>query len=212
MGTVSNDAMSGVPWHEERTLVKRYVMGVAVALSLAVAACGSDGVDTGEAASEGFNQADAEFAQGMIPHHEQAVEMAELAEENAESAEVQELADEIEAAQGPEIEQMTGFLEEWGAPLPEEGMGNGQMEGMDHGGMAGMMTEGEMAELEAAMGAEFDRLFLEMMVRHHEGAVEMAEVELAEGEDAEAQALAEEIIETQEAEIAEMEDLLAEAG
>lgn len=190
----------------------RFVGGIVVALSLVFGACSDGGDSSDQAVGDGeggeeasgaqFNEADVTFVRGMIPHHEQAVVMSELAEENADSDAVRELADEIEAAQEPEIEQMTAFLEEWGESASEGGM--------DHDEMSGMMTDEQMGELEEAMGAEFDRLFLEMMVMHHEGAVEMAQVEVEDGENEEAQELAGEIIEAQEAEIAEMEDLLAE--
>ncbi|CAN5489389.1 DUF305 domain-containing protein [soil metagenome] len=213
--------------------MKRYAIGLVLVLGGVLAACGDDGGDTSDQAvgadqgaaeeSADFNDADVAFAQGMIPHHEQAVVMSELAEESAESTDVLELADQIKAAQGPEIEQMTGFLEEWGEEVPSGDMDHGAMGddeqaggddkpmgGMDHSDMPGMMSDQEMTELEASTGAEFDRMFLDMMVRHHEGAVEMSEIELEEGENEEALQLAEDIIDTQENEIAEMEDLLAD--
>ena len=151
-------------------------------------------------ASADHNDADVEFAQAMIPHHEQAVEMAQLAETRASSEDVKDLAGRIEAAQSPEIEAMTGWLAEWGEDV--EPMG-----GMDHDS-SGMMTDAEMMELEAASGADFDRQFLEMMVAHHMGAIEMAETEIADGQFTDALALAEAIKSAQEAEIAEMETLL----
>ena len=144
------------------------------------------------------------------------VEMAQLAEGRAEDPRVLDLASRIEAAQQPEIETMTGWLEAWGEPVPEEG--DGGMGGMDHGSMdmGGMDMEGiseqNMAALEAASGAEFDRMWLEMMIAHHRGAVEMAQTEIAEGSNPDAVALAEEIADSQAAEIEEMETLLAELG
>lgn len=176
-----------------------------------VAACGSDDDGGAVASDEGttteaeFNEADVTFAQGMIPHHEQAVEMAVLAGERAESQEVEDLAARIEAAQDPEIETMTGWLEDWGqATEPGDGM-----DGMEHGGMAGMMTGEQMTMLEDLEGAEFDEQFLEMMAAHHRGAIEMAQTELDEGQFPDALALAEEIVESQTAEIEEIEELLA---
>ena len=153
---------------------------------------------TGAAAKH--NDADVEFAQMMIPHHEQAVEMAQLAATRAASEDVKAIASRIEAAQNPEIEEMTGWLAEWDEDV--EPMG-----GMDPEG-SGMMSDSEMTELEAASGAEFDRMFLDMMVAHHTGAIEMAETEIADGQFADALALAEAIKSAQESEIAEMETLL----
>ncbi|GAA1381286.1 hypothetical protein GCM10009613_06960 [Pseudonocardia kongjuensis] len=181
---------------------------------------------SGAAISAEHNQADIAFAQGMIPHHQQAVEMSKLATDRAGSDEVRRLATEIEQAQGPEIATMQAFLTAWGAPAPgampgmdhesmghgpdQNGMGQGGMEqgGMDHGGMAGMMTPEQMGRLEQANGAEFDRMFLEMMIAHHEGAVQMAQTELADGTNPEAKALAQQIVDAQETEITEMRELL----
>lgn len=164
------------------------------------------------AAAEGeHNEADVAFVQGMIPHHRQAVEMAELATSRSENPEVVDLATRIGSGQQPEIDQMIGMLEEWGAEVPAEGGGMG---GMDQGGMggmsgmSGMMTPEQMQGLEQASGPAFDSMFLEMMIQHHRGAVEMAQVELQKGADPEAQELAQTIIDTQQAEIAEMETLL----
>lgn len=150
------------------------------------------------------NGADTMFAQMMIEHHEGAIEMADLARQQAASAEVRSLAERISAAQGPEIEQMESWLQAWGEPTTaEEGHGG-------HGGMEmdGLTQEEAMAELEGLSGAEFDRRFLELMTGHHEGAVEMAEDELESGQNPQAQELAQKIIEDQQAEIAEMEQLL----
>ena len=147
-----------------------------------------------------LNMSDVMFAQMMIPHHEQAVEMAELAPAADASPQVQELAAEIAAAQGPEIRQMEAMLDRWGV---------GQM--MDHSGhqMAGMVSDEDMERLGAATGTEFDRLFLELMIAHHEGAIDMTEDPLANGEDPELRTLLEAIVETQTAEIEQMRQMLA---
>ena len=158
----------------------------------------------GAQVSAEHNDADIAFAQGMIPHHRQAVEMSALATGRAGSDEVRRLAAAIEQAQAPEIAQMRGFLAAWGAPEPG-GMGHG---GMGHGGMAGMMTGDQMRRLEQSTGAAFDRMFLEMMIAHHEGAVQMAQTELADGVDPQARALAQEIIDAQQSEITVMRRLL----
>ena len=163
-----------------------------------------------------FNDADVTFVQGMIPHHRGALTMAELADGRAEDPRVIDLASRIESAQEPEIETMTAWLEEWGEPLPEETMSEGSG-GMDHGsgdmgsGMEGMSEE-DMVALEGASGAEFDRMFLEMMIEHHQGAVEMAETEVEDGAYPDAIVLASEIADSQTAEIAEMETILSELG
>ncbi|WP_225754835.1 DUF305 domain-containing protein [Actinotalea sp. Marseille-Q4924] len=189
-------------------------------LTLTLAACGSATVDEetaptapspspaaqDAAAAEVYNDADTEFAQMMIVHHEGAVEMAELAIEKAEGDEVHALAQRIAAAQGPEIEALTGWLDAWGQELP----GEMDMGGMDHGAMQmdGMDQETVMAELSGLSGSDFDRRFLEVMVEHHRGAIEMAEEHRGEGENAEALRLSGSIIDAQTLEITEMENLL----
>lgn len=162
-----------------------------------------DGMGAADGSSE-FNPADVMFAQMMIPHHEQAIEMSELIlAKDGVDPEVVELAEEITAAQGPEIEQMESWLDEWGAPsMDADGMG-----GM--GGMDGMLTEEELDELEAADGTTGTTLFLEGMIEHHEGAIDMAERHQEHGESDEALALSASIIETQAAEIERMRELLA---
>lgn len=149
------------------------------------------------------NDADVTFAQDMIPHHQQAVEMSQVADGRADSDAVRDLASGIEAAQGPEIETMTAWLEEWDAEVPDS-----SMEGMDESDMAGMMSSEDMSALEDASGAEFDQMWLTMMIEHHEGAIEMAETEQTDGENDDAVELAETIEETQAAEIEQMEQLL----
>ncbi|MEU5156115.1 DUF305 domain-containing protein [Glycomyces sp. NPDC021274] len=185
--------------------------GIAAFAALSIAACSDSGDEGGhdmdsmnsesESTEAEFNDADITFLQMMIPHHEQAIEMADLAQSQAADAEVIELAGQIAAAQQPEIDEMTGLLEEWGEPTEMEGH-----EGMSMGGMA---TEEQMAELQAAQGADFDRLFVELMIAHHEGAVTMAEEHHAEGQNADAAAIADAVIETQTAEIATLQEIQA---
>ena len=175
------------------------------------------------AASAEHNDADVAFVQGMIPHHSQAVEMSALAETRASSDKVKQLAAEIEQAQAPEIEQMRGLLKAWGAP--ESGSMSESMPGMtpdtgddataDAGGMGGMhegmgmMSDAQMQSLGQASGAEFDRMFLTMMIEHHNGAIQMAQTELGDGQNPEAKALAQKIIDNQRAEVTTMQGLLA---
>jgi uncharacterized protein (DUF305 family) len=202
--------------------MKRFtsISATAVAAALFLAGCGSDtgsntaGESTGmdhstmsHSAAPGssdaggtHNSADAMFAQMMIPHHEQAVQMSDimLAKEDLEP-QIAQLAEDIKAAQGPEIEKMTGWLQTWDEPM--------QMSG-DHA-MEGMLSPDDLAELEAAQGAEASRLFLTQMIEHHEGAIAMAEEEAANGQDPDAVALAETIVADQKAEIEKMNNLLA---
>lgn len=184
-------------------LLKR-LAAIVVLLVLVGAACGKDepSVDTGSPAGD-HNTADVEFAQGMIPHHQQAVEMADMALEKAADPAIKDLATRIKRAQGPEITAMTGWLEGWG----EKADGGGHGTGMDMSG--GMMSAQEMGELERSSGAVFDRLFLTMMTRHHQGAIEMAKAELTDGKYPPAKDLATQITTSQQAEIEEMAGLLA---
>lgn len=149
------------------------------------------------------NQADVTFAQGMVPHHQQAIEMSRMAVDRAQSPEVKKLAEQIQAAQGPEIEKLTGWLRSWGAGAPAG------MPGMDHGGHGGgMMSAEEMGRLGQSSGAEFDRAYLSMMIEHHEGAIEMARTELDAGQYPDAEQMAQQIIDAQQAEIDTMKQLL----
>jgi uncharacterized protein (DUF305 family) len=143
------------------------------------------------------NQADIDFAAGMVPHHQQALEMADMALAHGGTEEFLALAEAIKAAQQPEIDQMSGWLAGWGQPVPEGG------DHMDHSGM-GMMSQQELDDLDALQGIGFEGMWLVMMIRHHEGAVAMAQAELDQGANAEAKKLAQAIIETQTAEITRM--------
>lgn len=168
---------------------------------------------TGQSAASANNSIDVAFAQGMIPHHAQAVEMSELAATNTSNPEVQALATEIIAAQGPEIALMTEWLTAWGAEVPDPAAS--MDENMEMAGgmmMSGMISDADFEKLRAARDAEFDRLYLELMILHHEGAIEMAQQELDGGDSPEATALAQQIIDTQQAEITRMEQLLGVSG
>ncbi|MFJ9680701.1 DUF305 domain-containing protein [Streptomyces sp. NPDC101194] len=204
-------------------------VGTVAALALALTACGSSesstsdsssmpGMDHGSATASAsvapggtFNAADVEFAQQMIPHHQQAIEMAKLADGRAADPEIKALAAAIEKAQDPEIDTMKGWLKSWGKPLPAASMGD--MPGMDHGsngsGMPGMMSDQDMRGLEAAKGKDFDKKFAQLMIGHHEGAVTMAEAERKKGADADAKKLADAVITAQTAEIEKMNKIIA---
>jgi uncharacterized protein (DUF305 family) len=155
----------------------------------------------------------------MVPHHAQAIVMAKMAPAHGASAHVRELAQQISAEQVPEIVQMQTMLADWGRPAaptasmtPTGGMaGMAGMGGADAGQYLaqGMMTDQEMQALTATSGPAFDRLFLQGMITHHDGAVVMAKTELADGENPDAQVLAENISDTQLAQITLMRQLLA---
>ena len=186
--------------------------------SVAAVTNASDTVPTDVAAADTiaadavFNAGDVTFAQGMIQHHRQAVEMATIALGPARNAgaKVKDLATRIQGAQDPEIELMTGWLKEWGQPV--DGRGGMSMEGTDMAdmpGMEGMMTSEEMSGLEAATGPAFDKLWLDMMVRHQQGAVAMSKTVETDGKAAVVKDLVGKIVSAQESEIAEMQRLLA---
>ncbi|WP_371688706.1 DUF305 domain-containing protein [Micromonospora sp. KC207] len=219
-----------------RTSARRATLaGAALTAALALTACGSSDHGSSDHGSPGrdepaagttaagatsatgvptrgpatFGDADMMFAQMMIPHHRQAVEMAELAETRAADPEVKRLAAQIEAAQAPEIATMTGWLTGWGRPVPSPAAGHGHgLPEMDHE-MPGMMSDADMKELAGAKGAGFDRRFLTMMVAHHEGAITMAKEELAEGVNPEVKAMAQQIATSQQGEIDLMRKILA---
>lgn len=156
------------------------------------------------AATAEHNTADVMFAQMMIPHHAQAVQMSDMMlKKQGIPAEVTALATKIKAAQGPEIEKMTGWLTSWNEPTAAP---SGHSMG---GGMEGMMGEEDLKKLEAAQGTDAAKLFLTQMIAHHEGAVMMARTESTEGKNPDAVQLSKDIVTSQEAEIQEMKDLLA---
>ncbi|MDQ0944006.1 DUF305 domain-containing protein [Streptomyces sp. V1I1] len=205
----------------KRSLIRRTAAVVAAgAASLVLAACGSNGdssaghdghaskspTASAPAAQGQHNAADVAFAKGMIPHHRQAVEMADLAPSRAESAEVKKLAEEIKKAQDPEIKTLSGWLTAWGEQVPAEGA-------MDHSahGMAGMMTPEEMDKLKNSSGKAFDTAFMELMIKHHEGAVAMARTEKTDGTFPDAKKMADAIITSQTAEITRMNGLLGKS-
>ncbi|MFD6857872.1 DUF305 domain-containing protein [Rhodococcus sp. NPDC060090] len=210
------------------------VGATALAVVFAAAACSDTGTDTDttvatspattsastSAADEAaaHNDADVMFAQMMLPHHSQAIEMSDmlLAKQDI-PADVTALAEQIKAAQGPEIEQLESWLEQWGEPTEMPETGNNDMPGMDMdegmdgmGGMQmeGMMSEEDMQALSDAQGTEAARLFLEQMIAHHEGAVDMAQTEIEDGQFPDAVEMARTIVDTQQQEIETMRELL----
>jgi len=225
-GSFSHDTRS-FSMRNSRTPAQRAAVSAAtVAAALLLAACGGgDSSGGGSTAAPGstsssagagvtaaaHNAQDVSFAQGMIPHHRQALEMARLAAGRASSARVEDLASRIEKAQEPEIRTMSGWLTSWGEDVPESSDSTAEsMPGMDHSGsaMPGMMDGSDMAALAKASGKDFDSMFLAMMVDHHQGAVDMATTEKSKGVYAPATSLAGDIVAAQTAEIAEMNKLL----
>jgi uncharacterized protein (DUF305 family) len=200
-------------------MLKRLAVATAAIAALAgLAACGNDDDESGSGTSGNqsaavFNDADVTFATSMIPHHLQALEMVDLAEGRTLDPAVRELVDQIEAAQAPEVETMSGWLTDWGKPVPSAtggGHDSHDMGGTDMGSedMPGMMTADEMDGLQDADDDAFQDMWLEMMVSHHEGAITMARTELDDGENEAARKLAQAIIDGQQAEIDEMSKLL----
>jgi uncharacterized protein (DUF305 family) len=202
----------GVP---SAALRRGLLAGAAATATVMLSACGDNsssgsGMDHGgmgapaapSASTAAYNDADVTFAQSMIPHHQQAVQMAAMAAGHASDPQVKNLATTIRKAQQPEIDTMNEWLTAWGrsAAMPGSGMG--------HAAMPGMMTDDDMSALMDANGAAFDKQFLTMMISHHEGAVEMAQQETTQGSNPDAKALAQQIVTDQRAEITTMKGIL----
>lgn len=195
----------------------------ALATAVFVSACGSSEPSADEHAGHtsaeteqapvisgepaGFNDADVSFATNMVPHHEQAIELSALAPERSTNPDLLALAGQIQAAQEPEIATMKAFLVQWDEDPEAAGGHEGHdMSAME--GMEGMVDPATMTRLESLKGAEFDTLWLESMIAHHEGAIGMAQTELADGENVDAKSLAQTIIDGQQAEIDQMKAML----
>lgn len=193
---------------------KYLLIATAVATTVILSACtdgntavtdmeqtNSSSNQSSEDASATFNDADVTFAQMMIPHHAQAVEMSDviLAKDGIDQR-VLDLATQIKAAQEPEIKQLKAWLTGWDASIPG-------MTGMDQG-TDGMMSQSDMDALNSATGADASKLFLEQMMTHHQGAIEMAQTEIDQGKNTNAKKMAETIVKTQTDEISVMKDLL----
>ena len=187
--------------------LRRGVATAALALAAVLGGC-SDGGD-GPAASAGqtFNDADVKFAQTMIPHHEQAVEMTDLVlAKSGLDPEVTALAQKIKDTQGPEMTTMTELLAAWNQPLiPDHGAEADE----HHWDAEGMLTPEQMQELAAADGSAAHELFLVGMIEHHEGAIAMVQDEIDNGANPDAQRLAQAIKDGQTAEIDQMKGLLS---
>ena len=156
-----------------------------------------------------FNDADVMFLQMMYPHHAQAVDMAKLVPSRSQNQQVITLAQNIEKAQAPEMKQMTALLTSFGKPAPSAEMSGHDMPGM--GGMPGMMSAEQMNDLTGLSGKAFDQLWLQMMIDHHSGAVDMSNTELRDGTNADTKKLAQAIIANQQAEITQMRGMLGQS-
>lgn len=182
------------------------------ALVLVLVGCSSSGSDKGSGdpvnttvQADEFNDDDVMFAQMMIPHHEQAIELADIALDPAVGASyaVKVLAAQIKGAQDPEIAMMKSLLSTWGKSTEMDSS-------MDHGDMmSGMLSADDVANLSTLRGTEFDRAWTEAMIAHHEGAIEMALNVQLNGTNMAVKTLADAIVTGQEAEIDEMKRLLA---
>jgi uncharacterized protein (DUF305 family) len=194
------------------------VRGILAALTalLVLSGCGrdepSESVGQTHTASTGeqYNDADVAFATQMIQHHAQALSMVDLTVGRTLDPEVAELADGVRTAQGPEIEQMTDWLRDWDKPIPETVRDHSNAHGDGHADSdgPGMMSADEMERLDDARGEDFEQLWLEMMIEHHEGAIDMARDHRTEGLFPEAVALAEQVVAAQEDEVETMKELL----
>ena len=177
---------------------------LALAAIAVFGACGNDDPAVEASGGGSFNEADVQFLQDMIPHHEEAIEMAEMVEDRTDRPELNTLAGNIIESQSAEIEEIGSLLEDAGE---SEGAGD---HSMDMGGDDMGMSEDDMDALEASEGEEFDKMFSEMMIEHHTSAIEMANTVLDEGENPDVATLAEGIISEQEKEIADLESWLEE--
>lgn len=204
--------------HRSTRARRSVAVALLISLAPALAACGGDEPTAAPAAErtaangDTFNAADVAFAADMIPHHADALVMVDMTQGRDLSPELAQLAEEIRDAQAPEIEQMADWLTAWGEEVPETSRDHVNSHDMadmgDDTDDQMTMDPDDMAMLEAAEGTAFETIWLEMMIEHHEGAIEMAESEQADGLFPDALGLAESIETSQTAEIDLMEGLL----
>jgi uncharacterized protein (DUF305 family) len=192
------------------TITRTLAIAAALTLGLTLAGCSTrnSSSDTGSSASTSAksadNDQDVRFAQVMLPHHQQAVQMSDmlLAKGDGIDTDVAALAKQIKAEQGPEITRLTSWLQGWGEPT-ESGHS-----GMGHS-MSGMRSDSDMTDLDQASAKDAGKLFLQQMVQHHEGALDMARSEVDKGKNTDAVAMAESIVSSQTKQITQMKDMLA---
>jgi uncharacterized protein (DUF305 family) len=202
-----------------RTIITSVAAAAAMTVGATLGGCGITSPSSGsQSVAPDHNQVDVAFVQNMIPHHAQAIAMSRLAAQQAVSSQVKDLAARIQVRQQPEIDQMSGWLRARHASVPatnnsmdsmEQG-GTGQTDHDTGGAMPGMMSGEQMRQLEQATGPAFDRMFLQMMIAHHQGAITTAQTaELRAGQNPDARHLAQRIIDTQQSELTEMHTLLS---
>lgn len=196
-----------------RTTRLRIVAAVtALATAAAVSACGNSSRDertdheqtATSAAAEGaaaHNADDVMFAQMMIPHHQQAIELVTLTETNADNQQLRTLANDMLKEQAGEIQVFRGWLEQWRAPEEPDHAGHGAT-------MPGMIDAATVERLKTLRGADFDKLWLQSMITHHQGAIEMAQAEIATGQNPDASTVARSIVASQQAQIDRMNQML----
>lgn len=193
-------------------------MGIATGLvvlgaAFPIAACGGgdehaehpSAATTTEENGPPHNSADVTFAQAMIPHHQQALALAALVPDRSTNPEIVKIAAGIAAQQEPEMTAMRAMMIQWQvdpASIPHRGGAAGS------GHQEGMVDDATMTKLKALKGAQFDTLWLQSMIGHHQGAVAMAQVEIADGESKDMKVMANNIVITQEAEIGELKQIL----
>ena len=187
---------------------------IALVAALALPSCSSseshhdatkteEPVITGQPA--GFNADDVAFVKNMIPHHQQAIDLSAMVPERSTNPEVVAMAEQISVAQKPEINAMRVFLVQWNEN-PQDDTSHGG--GGGHAPMQGMVDDATMAKLPTLEGQEFDTVWLESMISHHQGAIEMAKAEVANGENVDVKSMAQTMIDTQQAEIGQMKQML----
>jgi uncharacterized protein (DUF305 family) len=203
------DHEAGLVMGKRSTTMLALVLATIAAVPGLAACAGQNGGASPTPISTVFNDADAKFAQQMIVHHQQAVMMAEMAQTQAQDPRVKQLAQQIEAEQKPQIETMTRGLQAWGQPVP----GMTPMPSMTpmHSmiPMPSMTPQPNMSPMRGAHGAQFDQMFLTMMITHHQQAVEMARAELGSGANPQAKQLAQNIVTSQTAQINQVRQMLA---
>ncbi|MEJ8283650.1 DUF305 domain-containing protein [Curtobacterium citreum] len=195
------------------TTTRALAAAAALTIGLTLAGCStnstgsSDNSSSSTSAASAHNDQDVMFTQGMLPHHQQAIEMSDMLLDKGSDvdADVVTLAKQIKAEQAPEIKTMTGWLKAWGEPTEAS-----SMSGMDHSSMSGgMMSDSDMDALDKASAADTGKLYLEQMVEHHTSAVDMAGTEVDKGKNSDAIALAKSIVSSQTEQITQMKDMLA---
>ena len=188
--------------------LRAWAAAAALGLAALLGGCSEESAESTGVGAPSFNDADVKSAQTMIPHHEQAVEMADsILGKSGMSPEVTQLAQQIRDTQRPQMETLTGFLTAWNKPLIPD---HGSEADEDHWEAEGMLTPEEIQALAAADGSTAEKLFLEGMIQHHEGAITMVQSEIDDGENPDAVQLAQTIKTGQTVEIEAMKRMHAD--